>query len=86
MGLRIFRTATSHVVGKIEEDLVELESTANLFPRRFMGSLQSSPEGCVLEGHWVYPFGSKFWGDVRSDEEVLLKFLFEYAQFEKAAQ
>ena len=83
--MRLFRRSTSHVTGEIEDEKVVLESSMDLFSKRFVGALRSAPEGSVLEGCWEYPFGSRFWGDEKFDEEEIFEFLSEYARFEKSA-
>lgn len=83
--LRLFRSPTSHVIGEVSEEEVVLESSIDLFSKRFIGALRSAPEGSVLQGRWEYPFGSRFWGNERFDEEEIFGFLSEYAHFEKPA-
>ena len=83
--LRLFHSPTSHVVGKVEGERVVLESSTDLFSKRFVGTLRSAPEGSVLEGCWEHPFGSRLWGDEKFDEEVIFRFLAEYARFKKPA-
>ena len=81
--LRLFCRPTSHVVGVVEEDKVELASSINLFSKRFVGVLRAAPEGSLLEGHWEYPFGFRLFGDEQFDEEEIFGFLAEHAQFKR---
>jgi len=85
MRLWLFRTQTSRVIGKVDDEEVVLESSTDLFSKRFVGALRAAHEGSVLEGRWEYPFGSRFWGDEKFDEEQIFAFLSEYARFQKTA-
>jgi hypothetical protein len=81
----LFRKWTTRVTGEVTDTSVVLESTLDLFSKRFNGKLSPTPHGCILEGEWHTPFWSHIWGSPKSTESEIFEFLHEYGRFEKTA-
>ena len=81
--INILKRPTSHMVGIIKEDHIELSSSIDRFPKKFIGKLSDSKDGTILDGYWKIGFWSRIYGSPNFDENELILFLHEWGKFQR---
>ena len=85
--IRLIPKRLSPVIGRVNDDhTFILESSKDLFSKRFVGSLKKDGNRTRIEAQWSIPFGSRIYGFHRHDEEEILRFLRNWLQTEEIAE
>lgn len=78
--MNLFRCRTSRVLGRLAGSAIVLESSSDVYSKRFVGTLRATPGGTCIDYFWKKGAGHCVYGDGAFDEEEILSFLAEWLE------
>jgi hypothetical protein len=76
--IHLFKARTSPVFAKIQGNTFRIESSADPFSKRLIGTFEGTPEGSEIRCEWKTGFWHRPYGHSALNEEVIIGFLHEW--------